>query len=144
MELHSFGPKGELLAPFHEMCDHAWGRNSVPPPERKELPSCPPLQPAVSSLANWALWLLLSISPCAIEDRRRSEGCYFLGNPSPPFSITTNKASKRDQPLPGHAGGEQRLPPFLPQMKSVLATQTRLMNVGAAGGECNQVREPEL
>lgn len=30
------------------------------------------------------------------------------------------------------------------QMKSVLATQTRLINVGAAGGECNQVREPEL
>jgi len=30
------------------------------------------------------------------------------------------------------------------QLKSGLAPQTRPINVGAAGGECNQVREPEL
>lgn len=30
------------------------------------------------------------------------------------------------------------------QMRPVLARQTRLINVGAAGGECNQLWEPEL
>lgn len=118
VEPHSFGPRGERWAPSMKrvyMCEHAWGKNSVPPLERKKLPSSPPLQHAdVSNLANRALQLPLNISLCAGKDRRSSEGCYYLAKTSPPFSITMNEAIKKGQALPGHAAGARRLPPFLP------------------------------
>lgn len=98
----------------------------------------------MSDLEDWGPRLPLNVLLCDPREWERKQGMLFPCKEQLLFSITMNRATKKARPFwvrLEESGGSRF---SSQQMKSALATQTRLINVGAAGGECNQVREPEL